>query len=273
MKESIEFEKKAFVTYHDFKDDKGLSRLVDDSYAVVLFDTGNGLYSIDTKECQVKSKQIQMLSPNLPCKWKLQTGTTGQTLIIKKALFETFSSKLQFSFSEFNQYPAVDLDTTTYKKVNVEFLSIKKELSAKTVFLGLVNARCRLITLMITLWMEHKFGDLPVKGSSSSLAHKFHALIDQHFKTQKSVAFYAKHLHITPNYLGIISRKQYRMSASEFIQERILLEAKRLLHSSDRSIKEIAFNLGFKTQAHFSSFFKIKTNLTPSEYKNMIEES
>jgi AraC-like DNA-binding protein len=215
-----------------------------------------------------------VLIPGKQHTWKLQSGTKGQALIIRKALIETFTSTLQFSFSEYNPHRVLDLDVTTYKKIDAEFLAIKKELSSTTIFTELVNARCRLIALMLTLWGEHKFGNAVVSSDNSNpVAYKFHSLIEHHFKTQKLVSFYAKHLCITPNYLGVICRKQYGMSALELIQERVLLEAKRLLHSSGRSIKEIAFDLGFRNQTYFSYFFKAKTSLTPKEYKNLLEKS
>ncbi|MCH5685442.1 helix-turn-helix domain-containing protein [Niabella sp. W65] len=51
------------------------------------------------------------------------------------------------------------------------------------------------------------------------------------------------------------------------IQQRVLLEAKRLLQSTDLSIKEIAFELGFVDHAYFSNFFKSHTGATPTEFK------
>jgi len=220
----------------------------------------------------VKPKQIHLQFPEQKQRWKLQPGADGRRLLIKKILAETFSNTLQFTFSPYNQHLVLDLGLATYKKIHAEFLAINKELTSRTIFIELVNARCRLIALIITLWSEHKFGQ-PNVSTSGSLSYKFHSLVEHHFKTQKSISFYAKQLCITPNYLSVICRKQYKMSALEFIQERVLLEAKRLLHSSDRLIKEVAFDLGFRNLAYFSYFFKSKTGLTPKEYKELLESS
>lgn len=264
--------KKNYVTYQDFRGASKLRTLTEDSFAITLFEKGEGSHTINTAVFPVKPKQIHMQFPELKQQWKLQPGTKGQRLIIRKELAETFSPKLQFTFSPYNQHFVVDLDAATYHKINAEFLAVKKELTSRTVFLELVNARCRLIALMINLWLEHEFGDEST-SSPGTIAYKFHALVEKHYKTQKSVAFYAKHLCITANYLGVVCKKQYRMPALEFILERVLLEAKRLLHSSDRSIKEIAFDLGFRNLSYFSYFFKSKTNLTPKEYKELLENS
>lgn len=272
VKATNKLAKKSYVTYQDFTGSLKLGTCTADSFAIVLFEKGQGTHAVNDTVYQVRPKQIHMQFPEQKQKWKLQAGAKGQRLIIRKILAETFSNTLQFTFSPYNQHPVLDLDTATFEKIEAEFLAIRKELNTHTVFLELVNARCRLIALMISLWMEHQLGDI-ISYRPGSLAYKFHSLVEKHYKTQKSVAFYAKHLCITPNYLGTISKKQYKMSALEFIQQRVLLEAKRLLHSSDRSIKEIAFDLGFRSMSYFSYFFRSKTNLTPKEYKELLNES
>jgi len=270
---SGDFEKKkSYVVYQDFKGSGKLGSCEEDSFTITLFERGTGTRTINTVDYKVKPKQIHLQFPEQKQRWKLQPGTDGRRLIIKKTLSETFSNTLQFTFSPYNQHLVLDLDSVTYKKIHAEFLAINKELTSRTIFVELVNARCRLVALIITLWSEHQFGVSTV-SASGSLAYRFHSLVEHHFKTQKSISFYAKQLCITPNYLGVICRKQYKMSALAFIQERVLLEAKRLLHSSDRLIKEVAFDLGFRNLAYFSYFFKSKTSLTPNEYKELLESS
>ncbi|ANH80508.1 hypothetical protein A8C56_05445 [Niabella ginsenosidivorans] len=269
---SIQSGKGIYVSYLELGNGSDWETGADNLFALVLFQKGNGTHSINAEDYTIKAKQIHILYPGQKQQWKLQPPVKGQWLTIKRALLETFPAALQFPFSEHNAHPVLNLDITAYQKISAEFLAIKKELSTATIFLELVNARCRLICLMINLWMEHQFGNTP-PSCSGSASYKFHSLVEKHFTTQKSVAFYARHLHITPNYLGIICRKQYGMSALEFIQERVLLEAKRLLHSSGMSIKEIAFHLGFPNPAYFGYFFKKKTSLTPKEYKILLNKS
>lgn len=266
------FVKDSYVSYRDFKVAKELVPPAHDFFILVLFDKGSGVHTIDFIDYRVKSRQIHMLFPGQVHKWKLKPLIKGQKLTINKALLESFPSSVQFIFKQHNRNPVLDLDPKTFKKIIAEALAVKKELSSRTVFMELVNARCRLIALMITLWAESESDDI-LTGDANPISHKFHSLVEEHYRKQKTVSFYARQLCITPNYLGIISRKNFRMSALEFIQERVLLEAKRLLHSSDMSIKEIAFNLGFPNLTYFSYFFKAKTGLSPGEYKRLLERS
>ena len=163
-------------------------------------------------------------------------------------------------------------DEETYHRFSVEFNAIRKEIVADTIFPELINARIRLLALIINLWVEHAYGNKAL-NTPDNLAFRFHMLVDKNFKTQKNVAFYARELCITPNYLGVICRKQYQVSPLEFIKERSILEAKNLLHSSERSIKEIAFELGFRNFSHFSYLFRIKTGSTPKNYRKRLQQS
>jgi len=55
-----------------------------------------------------------------------------------------------------------------------------------------------------------------------------------------------------------------------FIQKRVTLEAKRMILTSDRSLKEIAYQLGFNDAAYFSNFFKIQTGSSPREFRDQL---
>ena len=266
------FVKDSYVSYREFNIAKELVPPAHDFFVLVLFDKGSGVHTIDLIDYRVKPKQIHLLFPGQMHKWKLGPVLKGQKLTINKALLESFPSSVQFIFKQHNRNPVLDMDPRTFKKIIVEALAVKKELSSRTIFMELVNARCRLIALMITLWAESESDDI-ITGDANPISHKFHSLVEEHFRKQKTVSFYAKQLFITSNYLGIICRKNFRMSALELIQERVLLEAKRLLHSSGMSIKEIAFDLGFPNLTYFSYFFKTKTSLTPVEYRRLLERS
>jgi AraC family transcriptional activator of pobA len=98
------------------------------------------------------------------------------------------------------------------------------------------------------------------------LQHLDH-LIEQHFHQKHTPAEYADLLHLSPKALGKLTRTYYRRTLTELIQGRIVVEAKRELYLTTKSIKEIAFALGFSDQYYFSRFFKHTTNLAPQQYR------
>jgi len=95
-------------------------------------------------------------------------------------------------------------------------------------------------------------------------------LVDQNFRTQHQVSFYAEQLFKSPKTLNRIFKGFNYSSPSLMIQDRIMMEAKRLFCYTTFSVKEIAFQLGFGDAAHFSRFFKNATGINPSEYRKQI---
>ncbi|SFW65070.1 AraC family transcriptional regulator [Chitinophaga sancti] len=96
---------------------------------------------------------------------------------------------------------------------------------------------------------------------------KFRHLIEENYKTEKTLAFYAGHLAFTPHRLNEICKEVSGNTAGEIIRERLLLEAKRLLIHSDLTVGEIANELGYEDISYFSRQFREKESVTPSQYR------
>lgn len=104
---------------------------------------------------------------------------------------------------------------------------------------------------------------------------RFENLLDEYFKTDKAqtlglpgVAYCAEQLHLSPNYFGDLIKKETGSTALDYIQSRIIEEAKGKMFDSNNSINDISFQLGFKYQQHFTRLFKQKTGMTPNDYRN-----
>lgn len=97
---------------------------------------------------------------------------------------------------------------------------------------------------------------------------RFIKCLYENYKTERSVAFYAAQLHITPRYLTTLIRNASGRTAAEWIDEYVILEAKNLLRYSNMSIQEVAYSLNFSNQSFFGKYFKHHTSMSPSQYKN-----
>ena len=86
-----------------------------------------------------------------------------------------------------------------------------------------------------------------------------------------SVADAAEACHYSRNHFSLIIRKATGMSAKEFLRKRRFEYAKRLLSHSSKSVGEIAKDLGYSNQFHFSSFFKLMQGISPREYRTAIQ--
>ena len=126
----------------------------------------------------------------------------------------------------------------------------------------------RLIIKVTRLAKKQYLGTEEVVEDKFNLVRKFHLLVELHFKKERQVNFYAGLLNKSPktlsNYFAMYSKK----TPLQVIHERVITEAKRLVYYTDKSVKEIAEDLGFEDVAHFSKFFKNVTAKSPSELRS-----
>lgn len=237
-----------------------------DFFIINLFEKARGIHTIDFNDYPINDRQIHILFPGQVHKWKIYAETIGYQLMVDPVFFERFANYLRFSFTEYSNHPVFTISETSFRLLKYEFVAIKEELKTGNSLKELINARSAVIASIISKEAENLFDDFKVYQSNPKLI-KFSALIEQYFKNEKRINFYASKLNISDNYLNILSKKHLGISATQLIQQRVLLEAKRLLQSTGLSIKEIAFELGFVDHAYFSNFFRNQTNITPTAFR------
>lgn len=113
-------------------------------------------------------------------------------------------------------------------------------------------------------------------NSNKGILEKFESLLNDFFTTQKpqdeglpSVAYCAGKLNLSPNYFGDLIKKETGKTANDYIHLKLIDIAKQSITGTDKSVSEIAYNLGFKYPQHFSRMFKQKTGVTPIEFRNI----
>jgi AraC-like DNA-binding protein len=100
-----------------------------------------------------------------------------------------------------------------------------------------------------------------------SMVQRFKNLVETRFQQWHLVKDYAGALNVSPNYLNEVIKLNIGISAKDFIQNRLLLEAKRMAVFTGKSIKETAYDLGFDDPSHFSKFFKSGAGQSLKEFK------
>ncbi len=108
-----------------------------------------------------------------------------------------------------------------------------------------------------------------VYDTQIDLIREFNVLVEHHFRKEHSVSFYANKLFKSPKTLSNNFSK-FKKTPLRIIHERIILEAKRLLIYTEKSAKEIAYEIGFDDASHLSRMFKKHTSLSPSEFKKKL---
>jgi AraC family transcriptional activator of pobA len=95
----------------------------------------------------------------------------------------------------------------------------------------------------------------------------FLRVLEQHYREPRGVEFYAEKLFMTSRNLNMICQRVIHQSVSEIVETRKLLEAKNLLVTTDKTVAEIGFELGFNEKTYFTHVFKKKAGLSPSDFR------
>jgi YesN/AraC family two-component response regulator len=94
--------------------------------------------------------------------------------------------------------------------------------------------------------------------------------IEKDFKSKHTPGDYAVLLNISPNALAKITKKHFNKTLTDLITERIIIEAKRELYLTNKSVKVIAYELGYDDEYYFSRFFKKNTDIPPQVYRETV---
>lgn len=104
-------------------------------------------------------------------------------------------------------------------------------------------------------------------GRPFAIMSQFRALVSSCQKTMKSSSDYARKLNITPAYLNEITNRISGLTATEYIQNEIIIQAKRMLFNTQMNVKEIAIELGYEDWSYFTRLFTRKTSMTPTQFR------
>lgn len=103
---------------------------------------------------------------------------------------------------------------------------------------------------------------------------RFENLLNDYFRSDKpqnlglpSVAYCAEELHLSPNYFGDLVKKETGKSAQEYIQAKVIDVAKERIFDHNKTVSQIAYELGFKYPQHFTRLFKQRLGQPPNEYR------
>lgn len=132
--------------------------------------------------------------------------------------------------------------------------------------------KAQLYTLLLEASsIARKNKDINKKKSTSrqeELIERFFRLLVKHYKEERTVTFYADKMCLTPKYLSSVIKKSTGYPLSKWINELILIEAKKLLKTSDMTVLQISEELNFPNPSFFGRFFKENIGITPLKYKN-----
>ena len=169
-----------------------------------------------------------------------------------------------------SQIPIISLDEVHLAKFELLWNVFQAELKLKDDLQGEMLQMLLKRFLIIATRIYKEFHQMEnIEESKIDVIRNYFYLVETNYKTKHSVAEYAEMLNKPSKSITNLFATHYNKSPLKVIQERILIEAKRYLNYSDRSIKETSFELGFEDIQSFSRFFKNQEGISPKEYREL----
>lgn len=234
-----------------------------------LFTKGGGVHDIDFKTHEIISNSVHFVFPNQIHKVSRELDTYGHVILVSKEYFTHLDYDLYVQFFHaFYLQPTLELDVEQFTKVQSLIEQIKEELLEKTPYFEAVVKDY--IHILLKLFLRHQ----SVTGTGELSSHpdfktymNLLMLVEEHYKEHQPISYYSEALQVSSRKLNAICKTYHSHSCLTVLNDRIILEAKKILLYSNRSVKDVMYTLNFKDPAYFNRFFKSKTGHTPSGYK------
>lgn len=127
-------------------------------------------------------------------------------------------------------------------------------------------------TYLFTLAFLSQGEESRTPSREENIAMRFMDLLEENYRQEHSVAFYAEQLHMTPKYLSASVKTALGKPAIDCIADRLLMQSQKMLSQPDMTISEICYALGFQTPSAFGKFFRTHTGIGPRAWRISVLE-
>lgn len=254
------------------KSSRQISPQILNRYEIIWVRKGSGNYIVDMEKHQICEESIYFFYP----------GQMYQFDIIKRLTGYRISFSLDFLYVGAEQFALPDSLNPQKKRDSHSFTAKQSALSEmESLIASMINESSNsypfkkvvikgLLIIFILFFSRGNESSpkLQCQQNDQDIYNKFLLLLEDNFTTMKFVSDYACELNISSNYLCQVTRHVSGHPPRHHIQQRIILEAKRLAMCSNIRMKNIALELGFIDFAHFSKYFKKNSGVSFSTFRS-----
>ena len=245
-----------------------------ENYMIFFIEDGSGHYSIDFNEFEINGAGVFCLSPGQVLTVMAESMKSGYEISFNKEFYcvETHGKEIACNgviFNNIHKATFLQIDPHEVPMFRMMLDNMIQELEKPgKAHRELLETYLRLFLIEVLRKQEER-GLIPTNHESGEnrLVGDFIALVDKHFRKKHAVSDYAEMLFVSPKSLAKRLNAEGYKTPTEVIRDRIVLEAKRDLRYTQKTVKEIAFDLGFEDPAYFTRFFKKAGNESPLAYR------
>jgi AraC-like DNA-binding protein len=245
-------------------------------YEILWTEQGTSKQTIDYAEYEVLPNSLFFISPNQIHQFEQWEHLIGGTILFTEdfLLFNQCSKDRLFELSfldNFYSNPYIQLSGDNFNEIKHTINLISKEQFRSDKNSSIIQSLLHILLAQIQRCIDSTTKS-PITKKYLITYKEFKHQLDLSYKENKTTSFYAEQLSITQHHLNLIAKQITGRTATEFIRERTILEAKRLLTFTDHSINEIAADLNFFDNSYFAKLFRMSTGLSPLAFRKEMSE-
>ena len=247
-------------------------------YQIIWFTKKGGTHLVDFKTYPVTENSILFIGKNQIHAFDDDMDIEGWLFHFNESFFTPadVDAVLKYNIFKPQENPCYAAQAHAIAQAKKYLDLIQDELSNRNRFGFEENVRFLLKSFLINLERVHRTGndseELEISNPQKLQAYNFKASVEENYSNHLTVADYASELNISTKTLNNLVRKQFSKSPSEVINERIMLQANRLLKYSTLQISEIAYKLGFSDPSYFDKYFKRYMGVSPNSHREFLKK-
>ena len=248
-------------------------------FSLIWVQEGNGKVKADFSEYEFAANSLFAFSPYQPYMFVSATPLKGIAIYFHPEFFCIYKHHKEVScngvlYNNIYNPPFVNVDEAAAASFQLLSEQIKVEMQNTELAqyeLLVSYLKIFLITASRLKVQQHQQAAETMKDNKEPfILQKLKDAIEDNFKVKHSPSDYASMLNITPKALAKITKNHFNKTLSSLINERIIIEAKRELYLTDKTVKEIAYELGYEDEYYFSRFFKVNADVSPQLYRETV---
>ncbi|MCC8425480.1 AraC family transcriptional regulator [Mucilaginibacter sp. UR6-11] len=230
-----------------------------DYFELIFLSQGAGSHVIDDRIYDVLPPAVYFLKPGQTHCWDFSCIPRGFVILFREELLNRESLEIVYRLPAHSRVGDSETLLELISRFHRDYLAKSSA--------ALLRSYLQLILLKVS--EEQYRHNLQPEQPFNQVYYRFKGLLNERYQNVRKIKDYAAILGIPAGRLNDICKKASGKTPSTILNERLLLEAKTLLSHTALTIKEVAAELDFADTSHFVKFFKLKTNLTPGQYKEM----
>ena len=248
-------------------------------YSLIFITKGNGSVKADFSTYTLEEHAVFSFSPYQPFMFDAADVLEGTAVYFHPDFFCIHKHQQEVAcngvlFNNIYQPPFVTVNAAQEAQLASVIGQMKEEV--QHVALGQYELLVSHLKILLVHLSRIKLEQHPQAGLDAGekeqpfILQNLREAIEKNFRTMHSAGDYADLLHISAKALARITKTHFNKTLTDLISERIIIEAKRELYLTSKTIKEIAWELGYEDEYYFSRFFKINADISPQVYRGTV---